>query len=95
MAMSNAPRFSEKAKPYPLPPEIARGLEQYLRLTAGHFPIYNGDRIIGVFVGVDQFNLLVHLAELLDDPQIIAALSRQPSKEESERYLSFEEVFGS
>jgi hypothetical protein len=89
----NASRLSERAKPCPLPSEIARRLEEHLRsTTAGHFPIYDGDRIIGVFVGVDQFNLLVHLAEVLDDPRMIAALS---PKEEGERNLSYEEVFSS
>jgi hypothetical protein len=96
MPLSNASRRSEKAAPYRLPSAIARGLEENLRAAkAGHFPIYDGDQIIGVFVSVDRFNTLVHLAELLDDPRIAAAISREPPKEENERPLSFEEVFGS
>jgi hypothetical protein len=90
-------QFSEKAEPYRLPSATARGLEENLRSAkAGHFPIYgDGNHIVGVFVSVDQFNVLVHLAELLDDPRIAAAMSREPSKEENERHLSFEEVFDS
>ena len=94
MASTNASRRSEKAEPYHLPSAAARGLEENLRVAkAGHFPIYDGDRIVGVFVSVDRFNVLMHLAEHLDDPRIAAALSRERSEEENKPHLSFEEVF--
>jgi len=95
MTLSTTTRRSGKSERYRLPSAIARELEEYLRaVEMGHFPIYDGDRIIGVFVSVDQFNVLVHLAELLDDPRMAAAIAREPSKEENDRYLSLDEVFG-
>jgi hypothetical protein len=90
------PRHPEKPEPYRLPSSIARGLEENLRsVAAGHFPLYDEKRIIGVFVGVDQFNLLLHIADALGEQRISPAVSNEPSKKEDERYLSFEEVFDS
>jgi len=84
------PRRSEKAEPYRLTTEtgrqLARQLESNLRFTqAGHFPVYDGDRIVGVFVSVDRFNVLLHIATLLDDPQIAAAIADARAKQEKER----------
>jgi hypothetical protein len=90
------PQRPEKAEPYRLPSSIARGLEENLRsVAAGHFPLYDENRIIGVFVGVDQFNLLLHIADALDEQRISPTVSREPSKREDDRHLSFEEVFDS
>jgi hypothetical protein len=97
MASTNLPRLSEKGEPYRLSPDAARRLEEHLRFAkAGHFPIYDGERIVGVLVSTDRFNVLVHLAELLDDPRIAAAVAAARARaEEKESHLSFEEVFGS
>ncbi len=98
MALTSMSRRSEKAEPYRLTTETARQLEGNLRFTqGGHFPIYDGDRIVGVFVSVDRFNVLLHIATLLDDPQVAAAIADARAKEEKEgkeRYLSFDEVIG-
>jgi hypothetical protein len=81
----------EKGEPYRLSSTVAHGLEENLRsVTAGHFPVYDGDRIIGVFVGVDRFNILQHLADMLDDTRMISATS---ANQADEHHLSFEEVF--
>jgi hypothetical protein len=95
MALASS-RSSEKGEPYRPPISVARELTEKLRYAkAGHFPVYEGERLVGVFISEDQFNILVHLGEFLDDPEIAAAVTaaRREKEKGDSSYLSLEKVF--
>jgi hypothetical protein len=97
MALTSSRSPEEKGEPYRPPISVARELTDKLRYAkAGHFPVYEGERLVGVFVSEDQFNILVHLGELLDDPEVAAAVTaaRREKEKKDSSYLSFEKVFG-
>lgn len=93
MPLARQTRRAEKGGAYYPRVVSVRDLEERLQLAKdGHFPVLDGDRVIGVLVSLDRFNVLAHLAELLDDPQVAAAVaSARSKKQEEERFLSFEE----
>jgi hypothetical protein len=79
-----------------LPFDITRPIARHLHETeAGHFPIVTPTgAAIAIVVSLDRFNVFAYIAELLDDPEIAAAIDAIRSKKREQRGLSFEEVFG-
>ena len=88
-----------KKKCYRIDPRIANHLLDHLakvRKAEGvsYFRIGDGERTVGVFVGLDAFNVMLKAVAVLNSPALSSKLVKTARAERSGKALTFEETFG-
>ena len=97
--MSKKSQPSDGFRSYHIPRVVALGnvLRSELRAAASsepvrHLVIQDHDGVVGILLDVDEFNVLMRLAALLDNPAVVKKLTQEP-KESTKENLSFDDLF--